>query len=71
MRPDEYRRLRAACLIMARQSKMPEVQTRWLVIAQASLERERTQRQARTRGPRPPLEVLFFETPRDIESAGD
>jgi hypothetical protein len=39
MRSDEYRRLHEVCLGMAQQSDSPDVQTRWLTIAQASLDR--------------------------------
>jgi hypothetical protein len=39
MRSDDYRRLHAACLAMARQSKLPDVQARWLAMAQAWLSR--------------------------------
>ena len=35
MGSDEYRRLRAAFLTMAQQSDLPNVQTRWLALAQA------------------------------------
>jgi hypothetical protein len=38
MHPDEYCRLYAACLVMARQPDLPDVQARWLVMAQASLD---------------------------------
>jgi hypothetical protein len=61
MCPDEYRRLHAACLVMARQSKLPQVQARWLVMAQASLEREHVQQQTRMKTTRQPLQVLFFD----------
>jgi hypothetical protein len=30
---DEYRRLRASCLTMAKQSNSPDVRARWLVLA--------------------------------------
>jgi hypothetical protein len=33
MRHDEYRRLHAACLAMAKQSLTPDVQARWLAMA--------------------------------------
>jgi hypothetical protein len=36
---DEYRRLYAACLAMARQSSLPNVRDRWLAIAAVWLER--------------------------------
>jgi hypothetical protein len=36
MSSDEYRRLSEACLIMARQPNVPDVQARWLVLAQTS-----------------------------------
>jgi hypothetical protein len=39
MRSDEYRRLYAACLTMAQQSELPNVQARWLTMAQAWLNR--------------------------------
>jgi hypothetical protein len=39
MRSDDYRRLHGACLIMAQQSKSPQVQARWLLMAQACLRR--------------------------------
>jgi hypothetical protein len=35
MHSDEYRRLHAACLTMADQSKLPEVQARWRTLAQS------------------------------------
>jgi hypothetical protein len=35
MHSDEYRRLHAAFLAMAEQSDLPDVQTRWLTLAQA------------------------------------
>jgi hypothetical protein len=35
MGSDEYRRLRAAFLTMAQQSDLPNVQARWLALAQA------------------------------------
>jgi hypothetical protein len=35
LHPDEYRRLHAACLTMALQSDLPNVQNRWLALAQA------------------------------------
>jgi hypothetical protein len=38
MLSDEYCRLHAACLVMARQADLPDVQARWLVMAQASLD---------------------------------
>ena len=38
MLSDEYSRLYAACLVMARQPDLPDVQARWLVMAQASLD---------------------------------
>jgi hypothetical protein len=34
MRPDEHRHLRAECLAMAKRSKSPNVQARWLAMAQ-------------------------------------
>jgi len=37
MRRDEYCRLHAACLAMARQSTGPEVKARWLAIAEVWL----------------------------------
>ena len=56
MRADEYLRLQAACVAMARQSQVPDVQARWAkladvvsVSADAVLERKviyRTDRQA-------------------------
>jgi hypothetical protein len=33
MQSDEYRRLRASCLTMAKQSNSPDVRARWLVLA--------------------------------------
>jgi hypothetical protein len=36
---DEYRRLHAACLDMARQSSLPDVRDRWLAMATVWLER--------------------------------
>jgi hypothetical protein len=38
MLSDDYSRLYAACLVMARQPDLPDVQARWLVMAQASLD---------------------------------
>jgi hypothetical protein len=38
MLSDEYCRLYAACLVMARQPDLPDVQARWRVMAQASLD---------------------------------
>jgi hypothetical protein len=35
MRPDEHRRLREECMAMATQSNLPNVQARWLALAQA------------------------------------
>jgi hypothetical protein len=35
MRSDEYRRLYVACLGMAQQSDQPDIQSRWLKMAQA------------------------------------
>jgi hypothetical protein len=35
MRPGEHRRLREECMAMARQSNSPNVQARWLALAQA------------------------------------
>jgi hypothetical protein len=37
MRSDEYRRLHATCLAMAKQSAKPDVQARWLAMADAWL----------------------------------
>jgi hypothetical protein len=37
LRSDEYYRLQAACFVMARQSDLPEMRTRWLNMAQACL----------------------------------
>jgi hypothetical protein len=37
MHSDGYRRLRAACLTMACQSDLSDVQVRWLNVAEASL----------------------------------
>jgi hypothetical protein len=37
MRSDEYRRLYVACLGMAQQSEQPDIQSRWLGMAQAWL----------------------------------
>jgi hypothetical protein len=39
MRQDHYRRLHEACLAMANQSTEPEVQARWLVMADAWFKR--------------------------------
>jgi hypothetical protein len=39
MSHDEYRRLHAACIAMARQSSLPDVQARWLAMSAALLER--------------------------------
>src|SRR5262249_43554038 len=36
---NDYRRLYGACHIMAQQSKSPQVQARWLLLAQACLRR--------------------------------
>jgi hypothetical protein len=36
---DEYRRLHAACLDMARQSSVPELRARWLAMADAWVKR--------------------------------
>jgi hypothetical protein len=38
MLSDDYSRLHAACLVMARQYDLPGVQARWLVMAEASLD---------------------------------
>jgi hypothetical protein len=38
MLSDDYSRLHAACLVMARQYDLPGVQARWRVMAQASLD---------------------------------
>lgn len=38
MLSDDYSRLHAACLVMARQPNLPGVQARWFVIAEASLD---------------------------------
>jgi hypothetical protein len=38
MGSDEYSRLREACLAMARQPNMLDLQARWLALAQTSLE---------------------------------
>ena len=38
MLSDEYSRLYAACLVMARQPDLPDVQARWRVMAQAPLD---------------------------------
>jgi hypothetical protein len=35
MRPDEHRRLWEECMAMARQSNSPNVEARWLALAQA------------------------------------
>jgi hypothetical protein len=39
MRQDSYRRLHEACLAMANQCSEPEVQARWLAMAEAWLKR--------------------------------
>ena len=39
MRQDSYRRLHEACLAMANQCSAPEVQARWLAMADAWLKR--------------------------------
>jgi hypothetical protein len=39
MRQDRYRRLHEACLAMADQCSEPEVQARWLAMAEAWLQR--------------------------------
>ena len=36
MLSNDYSRLHAACLVMARQYDLPGIQARWLVMAQAS-----------------------------------
>jgi hypothetical protein len=38
MDSDEYNRLREACLVMARQPNVPDLQARWLALAKTSLE---------------------------------
>jgi hypothetical protein len=44
MRPDQYRRLHAACVAMAKQSTTPDVQTRWQAMADAWLKRATEER---------------------------
>ena len=39
MHCDEYRRLHAACLIMAEQSKQPDERARWFTLAEDCLRR--------------------------------
>jgi hypothetical protein len=41
MSHEEYRRLYAACVAMARQSSLPNVRDRWLAMAAVWLERAR------------------------------
>jgi hypothetical protein len=36
MRADEYLRLQVACVAMARQSQLPDVQARWAKLAEAA-----------------------------------
>ena len=38
MLSNDYSRLHAACLVMARQPNLPGVQARWLVMAETSLD---------------------------------
>ena len=49
MRSDEYRRLYVACLGMAQQSDQPDIQSRWLKMAQAWLSFADEIRQTTTR----------------------
>jgi hypothetical protein len=50
MRADEYLRLRAACVAMARQSQLPDVQARWAKLADdAALELKAIYRTEATR----------------------
>jgi hypothetical protein len=49
MRSDEYRRLYVACLGMAQQSDQPDIQSRWLKMAQAWLRLADEIRQTTTR----------------------
>ena len=51
MLSDEYSRLYAACLVMARQPDLPDVQARWLVMAQASLDLAHIDDKKRRRSP--------------------
>jgi hypothetical protein len=71
MRTDEYLRLQVACVAMARQSQLPDVQARWakladaaaFVAADATLEQKiiyRTDRQA--------TRARFNEKPRQGSS---
>jgi hypothetical protein len=47
MSHDEYRRLYAACIAMARQSSLPNVRDRWLAMATVWLERAADQHEPR------------------------
>lgn len=49
MQSDEYHRLYVACLGMAQQSDQPDIQSRWLRMAQAWLRLAEEIRQATTR----------------------
>jgi hypothetical protein len=48
MRSDEYRRLHVACLGMAQQSERPDIQLRWLGMAQTWLKLADEIRQTKT-----------------------
>jgi hypothetical protein len=47
MSHDEYRRLHAACIAMARQSSLPDIQDRWLAMSAVLLERAADQHETR------------------------
>jgi hypothetical protein len=58
MRDDEYRRLHAACLAMAKQSTEPDLQARWMAAADtwlklAAEQHSRPGRALKTRAPLP------------------
>jgi hypothetical protein len=60
MRSDEYFRLHAACLAMAKQSANADVQARWLAMAEIWLKRatEQDERLLSVRGPLTKQSVL-------------
>ena len=47
MSHDEYRRVHAACIAMARQSSLPDIQARWLAMSAVLLERAADQHETR------------------------
>jgi hypothetical protein len=47
MSHDEYCRLHAACIAMARQSSLPDIQDRWLAMSAVLLERAADQHETR------------------------